>query len=395
MVSKPPVPAYTFQRPRSDDLDTSETSTVPSFPLTAANISVHQQGLKETPHGSAALSKERTVTSTSTPTIRLEDHIQASPAYGARGNVSYERPAATLLNDRLTPFGNLTVDMHFDERPPSARSTSLEVHVPSPIPLEEQLGSPTDLVDANLGSPQDLRALKSFREESSLPIQNPARRYSFAETTTSESSGFVVLTPQISSTESRSSSVPAPPFSPWQHMRNPAGFIPSPHLMTIEETLDDQLYRSCPGLDLGPINQNDSLLYGGGVRNYSRPLSVASAGYTGERPRPPRIGAPKYPPCWTTDEGLLIVPSVPGELVKKRLQPTTLVSEETVETTSSTQTKNAMSPIKINTADNLVDFAALSPNVTTYRKGTCPRRKRSPSYYDPDILPRQRINHVN
>jgi hypothetical protein len=335
-------------------------------------------------------------TTTPGPTIRLHEGAQASAAYDSRGNVSYNSSLAdTLRRDRLAPFGNLTVDIHFDERPSLARSTSLEVHVPSPIPLEEELESPTALIDINLGSPQDLRAPTSFREENSLSVQHSVRRYSFAETTTSESSGFVVLTPQLASTESRPSSVPAPPFSPWQQIRNPAGFVPSPHLMTIEETLDNQLYRPCPRLDLGPINQINTSEYGGVVRNYIRPLSVASGGHNSERPLPPPINAPKYPPCWATDDGLLIVPSVPGELVEDKSQPITSGNQELVETTSSTQTMHAIPANDSNSADDLVDVAALNPNVTTYRKGNCPRRKRSPSYYDPDILPRQRINHVN
>lgn len=365
--------------------------------MTAANISVYQQGLGETPPNSTAPAKDRPFISTG-PTIRLEEGVQASAAYDSRGNVSYERQADpslanTLRNDRLAPFGNLTLDIHFDERQPLARSTSLEVHVPSPIPLDEQLESPTALVDIDLGSPQDPIAPTSFGNESSLTIQNSARRYSFAETTTTESSGFVVLTPQLSSNESRSSSVPAPPFSPWQPVRNPAGFVPSPHLMTIEETLNDQLYRPCPRLDLGPINQNNTSEYGS-IRNYSRPLSIASGGHNGERPLPSRIESPKYPPCWTTDDGLLIVPSVPGELVKDISQPITSGNQELIETAPSTQ-KHAIPSNNSDPANDLVDVAALSPNVTTYRKGNCPRRKRSPSYYDPDILPRQRITHVN
>ncbi|KUL81661.1 hypothetical protein ZTR_11145 [Talaromyces verruculosus] len=394
MVSKPPVPAYASQRPGSDDRDIPETSTVPKLPLTAANISVYQQGLSETPQNSATPAEDRPFISTG-PAIRLdEDRVQASAAYDSRGNVSYERQADpslanTLRNDRLAPFGNLTLDIHFEQRPPLARSTSLEVHVPSPIPLDEQLESPTALVDIDLGSPQDPIAPTRFGEGSSLTIQNSARRYSFAETTTTESSGFVVLTPQLSSNESRSSSVPAPPFSPWQSVRNPAGFVPSPHLMTIEETLDDQLYWPCPRLDIGPINQNNASEYGG-IRNYSRPLSMASGGHNGERPR---LDSPKYPPCWTTDDGLLIVPSVPGELVKDISQPITSDNQELVEITSSTQ-KHAIPSNNSDSANDLLDVAALSPNVTTYRKGNCPRRKRSPSYYDPDILPRQRITHV-
>lgn len=364
--------------------------------MTAANISVHQQGLNETPRNSAALTKERPAI-TSGPTIRLIKSAQAS-AYDSRGNVSYEQTdpslANTLRNDRLTPFGKLTVDVHFDERPPLARSSSLEVHASSPVPLEKQPESPTALVDIDLGSPQDLRASTSFREESLLPIQNSARRYSFPEITTSESSGFVVLTPQLSSTESRSSPVPAPPFSRWQQIRNFAGIIPSPHLVTIEETLDDQLYRPCPRLDLGPTNLNDMPEYGGVVRNYSRPLPIVSGSHSNERPRPPRTDAP-YPPCWTTEEGLLIVPSVPGELVKERSSQNKSDNHELVETTSSTQSRHAINSKESDAAHDLVDVAALSPNVTTHRKGNCPRRKRSPSYYDPDILPRQRINHVD
>lgn len=360
--------------------------------MTAANISVHQQGLSETPQNSAALAKDKPFISTG-PTIRLGESAQASAAYDSRGNVSYERQADhslayTLRNDRLAPFGNLTLDIHFEERPPLARSTSLEVHVPSPIPREEQLESPTAPVNIDLGSPQDPIAPTSFGEGSSLSIQHSTRRYSFAETTTSNSSGFVVLTPQASSNESRSSSVPAPPFSPWQPVRNAAGFVPSPHLMTIEESLDDQLYRPCPRLDLGPINQNTSSEYGGVVRNYSRPLSIASGGHNGERPLPPRIESPKYPPCWTTDDGLLIVPSVPGEFVKDISQLITSGNQELVETASSAQTRHAIPSNNTDTANDIVDVAALSPNVTTYRKGNGPRRKRSPSYYDPDILPR-------
>lgn len=162
--------------------------------------------------------------------------------------------------------------------------------------------------------------------------------------------------------------------------------------MTIEETLDDQLHRPCPRLDLGPINQRNVFEHDGIIRNYSRPLSVASGGYD-ERPLPPRIEAPKYPPCWTTDDGLLIVPSVPAELVKEKTQQ--FGDHELTETTSSMRTKHAIPSNGNHTVDDLVDVAALSPNVTTYRKANCPRRKRSPSYYDPDILPRQRHTHVN
>lgn len=310
--------------------------------------------------------------------------------------MSYERRtdprlADSLCNDRLKPVGILTLDTQYDERPPLARSTSLEVHVPSPIPQDEQSESPTAFVELDLGGPQDLKSLTSFGSDSSLAIVNPTRRHSFAETATSSSSGFVVLAPQVSSNESRPSSVPARPVEPWQLVRNPAAFILSPHLMTIEETLDDQLKQPCPRLDISPICQHKSLEHG--VVSYSRPLSVASGGINSARPLPPRVEASKYPPCWTTDDGLLIVPSVPGELVKGTAQRSG--EYEMSETTSSTQTKHATPSTASNTADDLVDVAALSANVTTYRKENCPRRKRSPSYYDPDILLRQKIAHVN
>lgn len=388
------APANASQRPGSDDRDISETSTVPTPPLTAANISVHQKGLGETPQNPVALAKRPFITTG--PTIRLDESAQASTAYDSRGNVSYERLADprladALRDDRLKPVESLTLDTQFDERPLLARSTSLEVHVPSPIPQDEQLESPTAFVELDLEGPQDLKSLASFGSESSLAIVNPTRRHSFAETATSSSSGFVLLAPQVSSNDSRPSSVPARQVEPWQLVRNPAVFIPSPHLMTIEETLIDQLEQPCPRLDLSPISQHKTLEHGGAV-NYSRPLSVASGGISSARPLPPRIGASKYPPCWTTDDGLLIVPSVPGELVKGKAQH--FGEYEMSETTSSTQIKHANPSNANNTADDLVEVAALSPNVTTYRKANCPRRKRSPSYYDPDILPHQKIAHV-
>lgn len=395
MVSKPPVPAYESQRPGRDDLDISETSTLPLLPLTAANISVQQQVLEETPQHPVAHTEYRTG-----PAVRLEESVRASAIYDAQGNVSYDGPTnlETIRNDRLTPFGNLTLNIQVDERPPLARSTSLEVHVPLPNPIEERLESPNDLVDINLGSPQEVRPALSTKESSltAATAQNSARRYSFAETTTSESGSFIILTPQLSSgTPSRSSSVPAPPFSPWQAVRNPAGFVPSPHLRTIEETLDDQLNRPNPRLDHSPLYQDGAPQYGGVVSNYSRPLSVVPGAHNGERPLlPPRIENAKYPPCWTTEEGLLIVPSVPGELVKEFTPRDVSENPDLVETVSSNEKKIAISADKSDTADDLVEVAALSPNVTTYRKGNFPRRKRSPSYYDPDILPHQRNNHV-
>ncbi|EED13887.1 hypothetical protein TSTA_101270 [Talaromyces stipitatus ATCC 10500] len=327
------------------------------------------------------------------PTIRLEDHTQASRAYEFQSNASYDRqadpgqsPAETALHEEgLTSFDKLTVDI--GERPPLARSSSLEVHAPSPTP-EEELESPTILASTGLDGPL-------ITEDSSFPIQNSTARHSFSDTT-SETSSFIILTPQVSSTDSKTSSAPAPPSSPWQHIRNPAGFMPSPRLVTIEEALDDQLQQPCPPLDhitRHGITSN----YGGIVRSCGPPSLPASTcgSHTGERPRPPRIDAPKYPPCWTTAEGLLIVPSVPGELVMDRMEQIRSGNDEFLETTLSAHTQHGNSSSESDMTDDFETVAALSPNVTAFRKGRCPRRKRSPSYYDLDILPRQRINHVD
>lgn len=159
--------------------------------------------------------------------------------------------------------------------------------------------------------------------------------------------------------------------------------------MTAEEIPGGQLYRPCPRLD------NDISEHGGIITNYGRRSSIASGGHSDERQLPPRIDAPKYPPCWTTDDGLLIVPSVPGELAKDVPQQVTSDNQELVETSSSNKAKHTITSNNSDPAETLVEFAALSPNVTTYRKGNCPRKKRSPSYYDLDILPRQRMNYVH
>ncbi|OKL63484.1 hypothetical protein UA08_01968 [Talaromyces atroroseus] len=312
------------------------------------------------------------------PAVGLEYHACLPLDYQAHSHVSREQQSDSsedlagnpLRDGQLTPFASSTVDPSFSgQRPPIERSSSLEVHASSPVPLEKDLSELSTLpLDEDLENKQILGtdgAASSIGEERVFPTQSYASVYPFSETT-SESGSYIVVTPRTSHAETKSSAYPSPRYSEVQQLNNSTVFIPSPHLATIDEAFDDQFsylrtthplatsYNSAPPTFCGLSTPNSPAIY---------PTNHASE----KLRRPPYGDGLKYPPCRTTEDGLLIVPSVPGELPGE-------ISKEPTRNEYPTRSERSNNP------DDQFAVAPLSPNVTAYRKGKYPRRKRYSSY---------------
>ncbi|KAH8703804.1 hypothetical protein BGW36DRAFT_444319 [Talaromyces proteolyticus] len=92
-----------------------------------------------------------------------------------------------------------------------------------------------------------------------------------------------------------------------------------------------------------------------------------------------------YPPCWLSEEGLLIVPSVPRVPIDNDETPTKANNNRNTPQAASSQSKSERSSVRGVILDD--DTVILSPHVTQHRKGRCPKRQRCPSYNDSDIIP--------
>lgn len=401
-------------RPTLDDL--SETPNDPGPPLTVANIAIHEHDLSEQPQQGALIAAEGSPFISFTESASLseeqdgtisDDHPYDNSTQGQQNVLSQLLTTKTVHADRVTTSPNLEINPGFgSQRPPFERSSSLEVHASSPTSNEEE-SEVSALVrfDVVRDSSQDLeakKAISSAREEHKLPIQSHFAGYSVSEAT-SESDSQIILTPQTSRTTSRAGSQPSsslsPAFTPAWPISDAVVFPSSPYLATIQETaFDEQFYPPHPTHEHPTNDYSITQAYGGlGIhRAPSVHTSPIHADSIGEQPRLPHIDPLKYPPCWKTEEGLLIVPSVPGEVPEERTvrcQPQRYNLHG--EITSATEKEDQdPPPLKGNdTVDNQVTFAALSPNVMAYRKGKYPQKKRNPSYYDPDILQGRHIHN--
>lgn len=367
--------------------------------MTAENVLIHQVVLDkhgQQHEGESAL--ERPSEGPAQPILRVQacpsDSFEASipPIFvQEKSQADYDQIITqnVLPFEQLTASGNLIVEVDESQRPRLARSSSLEVHAASPTPSDAPLESSASWTEINSdGSydPRDESITSLIKGSGPLNHQGRSNRFSFSETA-SERSSFVVLSSQISGTDSRASSVPAPPFSPAQQIRPFTACLPSPQLMTIEEALDDPSPQSYPLQNSMSIMQRRPPEHGRFVASYMPPsmLVTSHRDFPSDCPQPTSANNSKYPPCWVSNDGLLIVPSVPGVLIEDTSQQN-ITESETVEVMSPTKEKHNLMTENLDIPDDLEIVAALSPNVTAYRKGKHPTRKRGHGFYNADIL---------
>jgi hypothetical protein len=272
------------------------------------------------------------------------------------------------------------------------RSSSLDVHAPSPPSSEDQ--------------PSEFQS--TFR---SVLNNVPARPPSTSETTSPLNGEWVFLHNQslqpahtFSDADTGSNGVSMiAPGSPYIGVSS--SHLSSPRLSSLRSegfTVIDSAYPHSPRY----IPRIDTP---SGSTRLSSPLmptfSVPRDSETGSLPYPtlptgnpglgrlnlPQSQPPKYPACRLTEDGLLIVPSVPGppgdETERSRKHGNRPLSYHTAPVrrtrfASSIQTKSIPKE-----SDEGPALVGLSPNVMPYRKGRYPRRRRCPSYYDSDIVP--------
>jgi hypothetical protein len=274
------------------------------------------------------------------------------------------------------------------------RSSSLDVHAPSPPPSPPSEDQPSELQSA-------------FKDISnSAPVKAPA-----ASDITSPFNGEWVFlqnqnlqsgyTYSDADTGSNQFSMIAP-GSPYVGVAN--SHISSPRLSSLRSegfTVIDSYPHAQhhpPRIDTpsGPTRLPSPLMPG-----YTVPLdsetgslpypTLPTGNPNGGRLHLPQSQPPKYPPCRRTEDGLLIVPSVPrspdDEIEGSRKGGNKSLSCHTTpvrKTRFASDIQRKSIPEESDEAPALFD---LSPNVIPYRKGKYPRRRRCPSYYDSDIIP--------
>lgn len=271
------------------------------------------------------------------------------------------------------------------------RSTSLDVHAPSPPPPEDQ---PSEFQSAFRNISNNASSIAPGVPDTASPyngewvfLQNPnpqsAYTYSDADTGSNQlsmiapGSSYVgvasshLSSPRLSSLRSEGFSVID---SAYPHAQRHIPRIDTPSEFT---RLSSPLM---PGFSVPRDSETGSLPY----------PTLPTGNPNGGRLNLPQSQPPTYPPCRLTEDGLLIVPSVPGppedETEGSRRggnKPLYCPRAPARKTRFASDIQRKSIPEESEEWCSLVN---LSPNVMPFRKGKYTRTRRCPSYYDSDII---------
>lgn len=313
--------------------------------------------------------------------------------------VSNSRSNIDLSDSRRTSSSNTLEVPGSSVRPVSTfqRSSSLDVHAPSPPPSEDQIsGFQSAFKNISNSAPARAPGVSDttppfngewvFLQNQNLQNQNLQSAYTYSDADTG-SNQFSMVGPGSSYVGVANSHLSSPRLS---SLRS-EGFTvidntyphAQRHMLRIDTPSGFTRLSSplMPGFSVPLDFESGTLPY--------PPLPTGNP--NGGRLNLPHSQPPKYPPCRLTEDGLLIVPSVPGPpdnetepsrngVNKPRSSHTAPVRKARF--ASDVQKKSI--PEESNESPALFN---LSPNVMPYRKGKYPRRRRCPSYYDSDIVP--------